>query len=694
MRTLFLAVAALLLTPSLARAEATLTMRELPLRGARTLASDSPARFDMVGLHWRGSGSVAFRTRSSAGRWSSWHTAAPEAEDLPNAGSAEAKASHGWRLGNPYWTGAATAIRYRVHGQATRLRAYYVWSPVDSLPPRRLSVAGSPPIIPRASWGANESIRRASPRYANTLQFSVVHHTAGTNSYSPSQSAAIVRGIEVYHVKGNGWNDIGYNFLIDRYGQVFEGRYGGIDKNVIGAHAEGFNTGSVGVALIGTYTSSPPPPVAQTALVNLLAWRLDIAHVDPRATVPVISGGNARFAAGTPVFLRTVSGHRDTGFTTCPGNALFAQLGLLAARVGTTGLPKLYGPTVKGQLGGAVVFRAKLTAALPWTVTVTDATGLAVASGSGTGTSVEWTWDSSHAASGRYAWTIAAGSDVTPASGFVGAAPVPLALKKTGTKPASFSPNGDGVADRTTVSYTLTSAATVTATLRSAVDGHQLSTLFSGRQSAGVHTLAFTAAGVPDGRYAIVISASDGTTTVSTSIPVAVDRTLGAFTATPAFVSPNGDGRNDALTVGFSLSSSADVRVDVEQASRVAATVFAGSLPAGARSFTWNGVTAKARARDGVYAVTVSVTTVVGTTRESLLFRIDKTPPRIAAISFWRLVFRISERAKVTLVANGRRHVLAVHAGVFSLHLGRPARRVTVSAVDAAGNVSRILRYP
>src|SRR5204863_533710 len=81
------------------------------------------------------------------------------------------------------------------------------------------------------------------------------------------------------------WNDIGYNFLIDKYGQVFEGRYGGVDKNVIGAHAEGFNTGSIGVALIGSYQTTAPTAAEKTALVNLLAWRLDLAHVDPLSSV-------------------------------------------------------------------------------------------------------------------------------------------------------------------------------------------------------------------------------------------------------------------------------------------------------------------------------------------------------------------------------------------------------------------------
>src|SRR5438128_252442 len=105
MRSLLAAVIAVLLTPSLAQAKATITMREVPLHGARTLASLSPARFNMVGLHWRGSGSVSFRTRSTAGRWGAWQAAAPESEDLPDGGTAEANAAHGWRLGNPYWTG-------------------------------------------------------------------------------------------------------------------------------------------------------------------------------------------------------------------------------------------------------------------------------------------------------------------------------------------------------------------------------------------------------------------------------------------------------------------------------------------------------------------------------------------------------------------------------------------------------------
>ena len=92
------------------------------------------------------------------------------------------------------------------------------------------------------------------------MRLAIIHHTAGQNDYTRAQAPAIVRGIELFHVKGNGWNDIGYNFLVDRFGTIYEGRFGGVDRNVIGAHALGFNTGSVGIALLGTYGSTKPSP--------------------------------------------------------------------------------------------------------------------------------------------------------------------------------------------------------------------------------------------------------------------------------------------------------------------------------------------------------------------------------------------------------------------------------------------------
>jgi N-acetylmuramoyl-L-alanine amidase len=672
-KILFAALLLFLAAPAAAFGEASLTMREVPLHGERTLAS-VPPRFDLVGLHWRGPGSVEFRTRAVSGRWSAWRQAAPEAEDVPDDATVEARAGDGWRLGNPYWTGASDRIAYRLHGRVTRLRAYFVQSPEERIPLRRFSLAGSPPIISRLAWGANESIRRAAPQYAPSVQFALVHHTAGTNAYTRSQSAAIVRGIEVYHVKGNGWNDIGYNLLVDKYGQVFEGRYGGIDKNVVGAHAEGFNTGSAGVAMLGTYTSGVPPLIARTALVNLLAWRLDVAHVDPLSTLTVASGGNARFPAGTPVFLRAVSGHRDTGFTTCPGAALYAQLGALARQAAVAGLPKLYAPSVRGQLGGPITFQGRLTEALPWTVTVADATGTVVATGGGTGQAIDWTWDATLVPQAAYTWTIGAGDAVRPATGSIGSASAPLALKSVAVTPRTFG-------DAAQISYTLTAAATVTATLRAA-DGHDVAVLFTQQHTAGKQTFRFSAAAIPEGPYQIVLSATNTKTTVSATVPVLIDRTVQSLSASPAVV-------KDAVTFSFTVTRAASVRLDIAQRGKTLAEVYAANLQPGTQSVAWSADAL----RDGTYAGALTATNEIGSVVRTALFRVDKTSPRLRALAFRQLRFWVSEPAQIDLVVNGRRVKASVRAGSFSFRHGR-VRSVRITARDAAGNLSRTLRFP
>ena len=535
----------------------------------------------------------------------------------------------GWRLGNPYWTGASDRIEYRLRGRVERLRAYFVHSPEVRIPLRRVSMANSPPLLDREAWGANEAIRRAAPKYSASVQFAVVHHTAGNNSYTASQSAAIVRGIEVYHVKGNGWNDIGYNFLVDKYGQVFEGRYGGVDKNVIGAHAEGFNTGSTGVALLGTYGSAGPSAAARTALANLLAWRLDLAHVDPLSKLNWISGGNARFASGVPVLLRAVSGHRDTGFTTCPGAALYAQLGAIARQAASVGLPKLFAPTVRGGLGGQVRFQGRLSESLPWTVTVSDATGNVVASGTGVSQDIDWTWDAAAVTQGSYSWTIGAGDTMRPATGTIGAKPVTLAITSATALPRTITPNGDGQTDSTQISYTLAAPATVTATLRGP-DGRDLSVLFSQAKVPGKQSFRFAATGIADGRYEIVLSASNGRTTVNSSVFVLVDRTVRSFAAARSAVSPNGDGSGDELTFGFELTRPAAVKLEIAQAGKTLTSVYAADLLAGPQTVSWNATGLK----DGKYAGVLTATNDLGVVTHTVLFRIDTVAPVAASALF------------------------------------------------------------
>jgi hypothetical protein len=679
MKAPLLATFLVLALPGLAKAElASLESRDVPL-GTRALSgrSETP-RFNLVGLHWRGSGAVFFRTRSLAGRWSRWRDA--EAENLGRGG---------WRLSDPFWAGASDGIQYRRVGEIRRLRAHFVWSPAEAAPLRTLSLAGSPLIIPRSSWGANELIKRAAPRYADRLAFAVVHHTAGSNSYTRQQSAAIVRAIQVYHVKANGWNDLGYNFLVDKYGQVFEGRAGGVDRNVIGAHAEGFNTGSAGVSVLGNYQGRPLPAAAEAALAKVLAWRLDVAHVDPTSTLDWISTGNPRFRSGVPVALRAIVGHRDVGFTQCPGSGVFSRFGPLVQAVALTGLPKLYEPRVSGRLGGRIIFAGRLSSALRWTVTVVDAAGRPVASSSGTGTRIAWAWDSSTVPAGIYSYAIEA-QGVRPARGSLGRKGTATAalVSAAGATPAAVTPNGDGRDDVATISYTLAVPATVTATLTDPT-GLSVSTLFSEPRPAGVNTYFFDPRDLVSGVYTITLATTGADRRVTTAtIPVAVNVLTAGLTASTEVFSPNADGRLDTLELRFALGAPADVRVRVLQGGRWIATVLDASLVPGPHAVTWDGRKRLGRLVDGSYEAELSI---AGFTQR-VAIRSDTTPPRLRLLRLRPTRLWVSEPAELFLMVDGnRRRVRRDRAGTFAPP-GRSVRRVLrVTARDEAGNVSKPL---
>jgi hypothetical protein len=675
MRFLVAVVVALALAPAAVAADVSMVVREVPLHpSARTLQSAAP-RFNLVALHWQGAGTPLFRTRSVNGRWSAWQAAD---DDWGRRGR--------WReQGNPTWAGAANAIQYRREGIVTKLRAYFLWSPVEQASPRRLTIAGGPTIIPREGWEADESIRRAPPVYADTLRFALVHHTVTANSYTRAQSAAIVRGIEIYHVKGNGWNDIGYNFLVDKYGQVFEGRYGGVDRNVVGAHSQGFNTGSVGVAVIGTYNSVRISSAAKSALEQLLAWRLDVAHVDPLASVKVVSGGNSKFRAGRTVALRAISGHRDTYSTECPGNALYGQLPGIASAVAAIGLPKLYAPAVSGKLGGPIRFTGTLTTALPWTVTVvSNASGLVVATGTGVGTSIDWTWDSRTAPGGSYTWRIDAGSAVRPATGSLasgGKAP-PFAITGSLATPAVTSTS-------TAISYTLSAPALVTATLLDA-SGTTVSQLFSEQRPAGKQSFSFAVPPtLPDGVYTISLDAlSAAGQDVTASVTVQVDRTVSSFTVAPSAISPNGDGVQDTATVSFTLAVPASVSVELDHDGVPVATLAEGAYGAGVpATATWDGTVGGAPAADGTYSIVL----LAGAVRRSVDVTVDTTAPSLRPLSWTRLRFSVGEPGTLTLAADGRSYAKKVRKpGLAYFWLRTKPSSYTVTAVDLAGNATTL----
>ncbi|MGH8985397.1 MAG: N-acetylmuramoyl-L-alanine amidase [Acidimicrobiia bacterium] len=169
-------------------------------------------------------------------------------------------------------------------------------------------------IVSHATWGGdlpwqsgNAQCGTSGPAYASDIGFAVVHHTVNSNFYTPDQSVQVIRGIWAHHANVNQWCDIGYNFLIDRFGRIFEGRWGGWDQAVVGAHAVGFNTGGVGIAFIGDHRFEPVTGESYASLINLIAWKFQVHTVD-----------------ATP--WNSIIGHRDVNATECPGNAAYGLL--------------------------------------------------------------------------------------------------------------------------------------------------------------------------------------------------------------------------------------------------------------------------------------------------------------------------------------------------------------------------------
>jgi flagellar hook assembly protein FlgD len=684
------ALAALALAPTaLASAGDRVTTVELAPTGPLTFESRAAARFTLAGVHWRGSGTVRFRTRSRDGQWSEWRAAAPEDEDGPDLRSPEHRAK-GWQLGNPWWVGDSDRIQARVTGSVTRLRAHLVWSPETRIPLRTPSATVAPPIVPRSSWGADERIRRGPPSYAADARFAIVHHTAGKNNYSRSEAPAIVKGIQLFHVQGNGWNDIGYNFLVDRFGTIYEGRFGGVDRNVVGAHAMGFNTGSVGIALLGTYEDAAPSAAAQDAIAQLVAWRLDLAHVDPTAFLTFISGGSDRYGSGLPVLLSAVSGHRDTGFTACPGDVLYGRIGAIASTARGLGGAKIFEP--KATLtGSSLRVRARLSQPLAWAVAITDPAGAEVARGGGSGTAVDWTWESGGFPAGSYRWTVSAGTARPAAGPFrAGGGTAPLAIEALAAEPEAISPNADGQADTTTLIYRISASANVTVQVTDAVGGVVATVVDRVWTAAGQHTVELDGATLADGSYNVVVTGRTASgVSVQRVIPLSVNRTLGLVTATPAVFSPNEDGRRDRLTLAFTLAAPADVRIRIEREGRWVATPLIASYLPGTQRFVWDGMRATGLVRDGEYTAIVEAIGGVGPISFGVPFAADSTPPRVRILPGEGVRVAVSEPSVLTLVIDGqalRREVR--RSGVVRVPWAGKATRVRVVAWDAAGNSS------
>jgi hypothetical protein len=222
-----------------------------------------------------------------------------------------------------------------------------------------------------------------------------VHHTDGPNDYTRAQAPGIVRGIYYYHARVLHWGDIGYNFLIDRYGTIYEGRKGGIAKGVVGAQTLGFNSGSTGVSMMGGFMNVAPPAAAIAALKRLLTWKLDVHHIYPLGQTTMTCAYAEKFRLGQKVTFLVISGHRQACYTSCPGDKLFALLPQIRKAVAATGLPKIYSfalgssylsPNGDGRLDDLSIHYT-ISQAADWTVQIKAASG---AGGRRTG-HLEWT---------------------------------------------------------------------------------------------------------------------------------------------------------------------------------------------------------------------------------------------------------------------------------------------------------------
>ena len=306
----------------------------------------TPAHEPLIGFTWAGAaaGALSVRTHTPAG-WTGWTSIDGAPAEGPDRSSRE---YHGHTSAGPIWVGRdADRVDVRVdQGPLADFKVITVDAAVNASPGSISSATATPAqpaIHPRTDWGQPEDWQKNhdgcdNPDYASTVRYAVVHHTVNANSYSPADVPALINGIWRFHVFTNGWCDIGYNFLIDRFGGVWEGRAGGITKAVVGAHAGGFNTASVGVSLIGNFDAGSVPGAMYSTLVQTIAWKLALHGANPtgQLTVTPAEFDQSRYPAGQPVLLWTVIGHRDVDSTECPGGLAYGLIDRLRIDVQKT----------------------------------------------------------------------------------------------------------------------------------------------------------------------------------------------------------------------------------------------------------------------------------------------------------------------------------------------------------------------
>lgn len=301
----------------------------------------APRTFQLVGVQWSGPRdvSIQLRARQPGGRWSPW----AEASVLGHGPDLPARSTP--LIGDGIWTGPARLVELRSSRPLTDVQLHFVdVGPIFSAETASLPMAqpvldagpGQPPIIARQAWARGHAPPAVPPSYG-AIKMAFVHHTDNPNGYSAGEVPALLKAIYIFHRFVRGWDDIGYNFVIDLQGRIWEARKGGIDEPVVGAQAGGYNEESTGVAILGTFASVLPSPAAISALQKLLAWKLSLHGVPTEGLVTVVvdpaDAFYTPFKPGAHVSLPRVAGHRDGDLTDCPGNALYYHLPVIRPQV-------------------------------------------------------------------------------------------------------------------------------------------------------------------------------------------------------------------------------------------------------------------------------------------------------------------------------------------------------------------------
>jgi len=282
----------------------------------RSQVLEAPAPFDLAGLEGE-LREAELRGRDHGGTWTEWTETAN---------------------GDPVWFGGMDELQVRTHGWRPSGRVFYVSVTEEAPQATERGDGGKPNVISRRRWGADKENGGCKPRQRaeyGRVKAASVHHTVSAVNYSEREASGMVLGICRFHRNSNGWNDIGYNALVDRFGNIYEGRGGGLGRPVVGAQAQGVNAQTTGVAVLGTHTSDPVSENAFKALVKWFVWKLPHHGLDGTGKARMVSAGGetARYPEGDKFKVLRIIGHRVTNFTSCPGDALKRQLPELRDKV-------------------------------------------------------------------------------------------------------------------------------------------------------------------------------------------------------------------------------------------------------------------------------------------------------------------------------------------------------------------------